>query len=212
MTLNTPHNGAIAIPAHEQVIDDLETLKVLADPLRLRIRELMVQPSTVKQIAAELDIPATKLYYHVNLLEKHGLITVVDSRLVSGIMERVYQVAAYRVQVAPHLLTGSQEDANPLEMSIRSVFDGARQDLLDGLHSGTIDTSETSEVIHGAKVVSLRLSLTEDQARMLFALLDNVIDEFTKISDSNRSQHALNTRPYRLFSAAFPSQPSDASS
>lgn len=212
MTLNTPNNSTIINPEHEQMINDLETLKVLADPLRLRIRELMVQPSTVKQIAAELDIPATKLYYHVNLLEKHGLITVVDSRLVSGIMERVYQVAAYRVQVAPHLLSGSQEETNSLEMSIRSVFDSARQDLLDGLHSGTIDTSETSEVIHGAKVVSLRLSLTEDQARMLFALLDNVIDEFTKISNGNRAQHMPDTRSYRLFSAAFPSQLSDASS
>ncbi len=212
MTLDTSHNGAIAIPAHEQVIDDLETLKVLADPLRLRIRELMVRPSTVKQIAAELEIPATKLYYHVNLLEKHGLITVVDSRLVSGIMERVYQVAAYRVQVAPQLLTRSQEDSDSLERPIRNVFDSVCQDLLDGLHNGTIDTSETSEVIHGAKVVSLRLSLTEDQARTMFALLDNVIDEFTKISNSNRSQHALDTRVYRLFSAAFPTKPLDTSS
>ncbi|MFQ3647980.1 MAG: helix-turn-helix domain-containing protein [Anaerolinea sp.] len=198
------------VPAHEQVINDLETLKVLADPLRLRIRELLAQPSTVKQIAAELGIPATKLYYHVNLLEKHGLIAVVESRLVSGIMERVYQVTAYRVQVAPHLLTGDAQNDDTLTRSIISVFNNARQDLLDGITSGTVDTSTSSEVHQGAKIVSLRMSLTDEQARSLFALIDSVIDEFTKISDSNRDAHAPNTRSYRLFSAVFPTQPPDA--
>lgn len=198
------------VPAHEQIIEDLETLKVLADPLRLRIRELLVQPSTVKQLAAELDLPATKLYYHVNLLEKHGLINVVDSRMVSGIVERVYQVAAYRVQVAPHLLTGSDHGANSLEWSIRSVFDGARQALLDSLRSGAIDTSEASAVHRGAKVVSLQLTLTEEQARALFARVDSLIDEFTQVSDANRATNADDTRLYRYFSAAFPTTtPSD---
>ncbi len=200
------------MPAHEQVINDLETLKVLADPLRLRIRELLVQPSTVKQLAAELGIPATKLYYHVNLLEKHGLITVVESRLVSGIMERVYQVTAYRVQVAAELLTGDAQDDDTLTMSLISVFNNARQDLLNGIASGAVDTSPSSEVHLGAKIVSLRLSLTEDQARSLFALIDSVIDEFTKISDANRTQAVPNTRLYRLFSAAFSTQPPDVPS
>ena len=31
-----------------------------------------------------------RLYYHVNLLEEHGLIRVTDTRLVSGIVERTY--------------------------------------------------------------------------------------------------------------------------
>lgn len=195
------------VPAHEQTIDDVDTLKVLADPLRLRIRELLVQPSTVKQLAAELDIPATKLYYHVNLLEKHGLITVVDTRVASGAMERVYQVTAYRVQVAPHLLTGNAQDDDTLTRSIVSVFNNARQELLNGIANGAVDPSITSEVHHGAKVVSLRLALTDDQARSLFALIDSVIDEFTKISDNNRDQKIVPTRLYRLFSAAFPVQP-----
>jgi DNA-binding transcriptional ArsR family regulator len=210
MTSNSTSNAAAAVPAHEQVINDLETLKVLADPLRLRIRELLAQPSTVKQIAAELGIPATKLYYHVNLLEKHGLITVVESRLVSGIMERVYQVTAYRVQVAPHLLTGDAQNDDTLTRSIISVFNNARQDLLNAIASGAVDASTSSEVHQGAKIVSLRISLTDEQARSLFALIDSVIDEFTKISDSNRDAHAPNTRPHRLFSAIFPTQPPDA--
>lgn len=74
----------------EMMIEDAETLRVLADPLRLRIRELMVRPCTVKQVAAVLGIAPTKLYYHINLLEKHKLIVVVAARVVSGIIEKQY--------------------------------------------------------------------------------------------------------------------------
>ncbi len=41
------------------LISDLETLKVLADPLRLSILEYLVKPSTVKRIAEKLDKPPT---------------------------------------------------------------------------------------------------------------------------------------------------------
>src|SRR5688572_24810596 len=99
------------VPAESYLVTDLETLKVLADPLRLRIRELMGKPTTVKQVAAKLDLPATKLYYHINLLEKHGLIVLVDTRVVSGIIEKHYQVSAQNVRVAKHLLSGG--DGNP---------------------------------------------------------------------------------------------------
>ena len=76
-------------------ITDLESLKVLADPLRLSILEYLMKPSTVKRIAEKLGKPPTKLYYHFNLLEQHGLIQLVDTRVVSGIIEKHYQATAF---------------------------------------------------------------------------------------------------------------------
>ena len=78
------------------MIENLETLKVVADPLRLRILDAFGdKPHTVKQIAKVLEIPPNKLYYHVNMLEEHGLIRVVNTRLVSGIVEKTYRATAY---------------------------------------------------------------------------------------------------------------------
>ena len=54
---------------------------------------------TVKQIAADLKTPIKKLYYHVNLLEEHGLIRITSTRVVSGIIEKQYRVTAYRLSV-----------------------------------------------------------------------------------------------------------------
>src|SRR6266513_2118828 len=82
-------------PAPEMVVSNFDTLKVVADPTRLRILEVLIeQPLTVKQVARKLEIAPTKLYYHVNLLEEHGLLTVTASRVVSGIIEKQYRTTA----------------------------------------------------------------------------------------------------------------------
>src|SRR3954452_18438405 len=97
-------------PQERIVIKDLESLKALSDPLRIQILELMLQGArTVKQIAAELKTTTTKLYYHINLLEQHGLIKVTGTRVVSGIIEKQYRLAAYSIAIDKSLLspTGS---------------------------------------------------------------------------------------------------------
>jgi DNA-binding transcriptional ArsR family regulator len=81
-------------------IEDAETIKALADPLRLRImralgREARRNPRimTVKQLAEELGEPTTKLYRHMNKLLAADLIQVAELRLVGGIVEQQYRVA-----------------------------------------------------------------------------------------------------------------------
>ena len=79
---------------HQKKIDSLETLKVLSDPLRIqlvaaiRARNEQAELATVKYLAERFDRSPKKLYYHINLLEKHQLIEVADTRLVSGIVEK----------------------------------------------------------------------------------------------------------------------------
>jgi DNA-binding transcriptional ArsR family regulator len=47
------------------LIQDVETLKVVADPLRLRLLVLLRdQPQPAKSLAKALDVPIKKLYYH----------------------------------------------------------------------------------------------------------------------------------------------------
>ncbi len=87
-----------------KVIDDLATLRLLSDPLRLRlIEELGVQPTTVKALARAMDMKPNRLYYHVNLLEEHGLVRVTQTRIVSGIVERTYALVARHFAVSEAL-------------------------------------------------------------------------------------------------------------
>jgi len=185
-------------------IDDLDTLKVLADPLRLRIRELMTEPCTVKQVAAELNIPPTQLYYHINLLEKHGLIVLVDTRIVSGIIEKHYQVAARVVRLSRQLLTPSASGGEEaLMMTLDSLFSDTRGDLLDSLHAGALTISDDAPTHKGLTFAASRLALTAEQAADFLERMDALIQEFRDLSEAQRDRDDLQT--YKSLSMVFPS-------
>ena len=84
-------------PLGTRVVSDATALKALSDPLRLRVFHLLMRHAhrswTVKEIAAEVDQPPTKLYHHIKLLEQADLIRDVETRVVSGIVEHRYQTA-----------------------------------------------------------------------------------------------------------------------
>ncbi len=87
-----------------KVIDDLATLRLLSDPLRRALIEKLGEgPTTVKQLARAMDMKPNRLYYHVNLLEDHGLVRVTQTRIVSGIVERTYALVARRFSVSEAL-------------------------------------------------------------------------------------------------------------
>src|SRR6266852_44352 len=121
-------------PAARYQITKLETVRVLADPLRLRLIEAMAaqldHPWSVKELARALAEPPTKLYYHVNMLEEHGLLVVTGSQLVSGILEKRYQLIAASIGVDRALLTAGDTGVDEaLHGVLATIFSTAEQDI-----------------------------------------------------------------------------------
>lgn len=128
------------------VIDDPETLRLIADPLRLRLLELIrQQPRTVTELAALLDVQRTRLYYHIKLLEAHDLIAVDDTRIVSGLTEKRYRVTAYRLTVEKTLLGAPGSGNAPLDVFLSVVLDETAAEIRRSVASGLIDLDRTQE-------------------------------------------------------------------
>ena len=86
------------------LVNNAGSLRAVADPLRIRMGLLLVDaPRTVKEMAAILKVPPTRLYYHVRLLEREGLIRVAKRRMVSGIEERTYETVGDGWTVSPDI-------------------------------------------------------------------------------------------------------------
>src|SRR5581483_6718832 len=132
---------ALLQPAPSVEIDDLEALKIMTDPLRVRIVDLLRQaPATVKQLAAAMESAPRSLYYHINLLERHGLIRVVATRLVSGIQEKTYRATAYLFlfkDLSPAV--GVHDAAHVREVVLSSFFSSTLEEIRDSARAGRID-------------------------------------------------------------------------
>ena len=129
-------------PVGEMVITDVEQLKVIGEPLRLQLIEVMaidpVRGWTAKELAEHLGTKQTKLYHHLALLEEHGFIRVAETRVVSGILEKRYQATAHGYHVDRALLTGAGAES-AVSSAIDAMFDKARSEILAGLRAGALN-------------------------------------------------------------------------
>ncbi|HVU10652.1 MAG TPA: helix-turn-helix domain-containing protein [Phototrophicaceae bacterium] len=176
-----------AQPALLHTITTLEALKVFSDPLRQQIIEALLDGSkTVKQIAAELDLAPTKLYYHVNLLEEHGLIQVTETRIVSGIIEKHYTATAHEYLIERSLLTpGQNASSEGLEVFFDAMVEPIRAEVQRSFKQGVIDTSEDAPEQLKFRMWRAMRQLSDAQAAEFYARLNKLIDEFNALKTGN---------------------------
>ena len=170
-------------PLAERVISDVETLKALSDPVRLRILETMVQAPddawTVKRIARALGVGPTKLYHHIAILEERELIRVAGTRVVSGIIETSYRIAQLNVRLDRSLLSTRPADAGAaaIEEVLRTIFDTARDDVGRALRDGSMGVGDDPSTGRGILRQDLN-RLTRDRAAEFRVRLVALLDEF----------------------------------
>ena len=191
-------------PEDELIIEDLETLKVLSDPLRMQIIELMGdQPRTVKQIAKQLEMTPNKLYYHIKLLDDHGLIRVVETRLVSGIVEKHYQTTAKEITVADGLLSVSKQGEGEISSLISNLLEGTKADFKRSLRARPKEAGRFEDS-YCSNVTRELARLTPEQAKYICKKLEELVKEFEAYhndgDDEGLQTFALTTLFYPSFS------------
>jgi DNA-binding transcriptional ArsR family regulator len=115
------------------MIRDLGQVRALADPLRLRLLGVFSRgPHTTKQVAEILGEKPTRLYHHVEALERAGLIELKETRQKRGTVERYYQAIGTKFTVAESVLSfapGPAGAASPVAAVVASILDTTREEI-----------------------------------------------------------------------------------
>lgn len=170
-------------PEDVRYIGDVETLRALSDATRMRILETMVQRRSpawsVKELAAALQMPQTRLYHHVELLVERDLIRPVERRVVSGIIETRYGVTALSFQLDRSLFAGDTPDGlEVLGQTLAAVFDTARAEVELAIRLGAIDTSRDASPEERMMLQRGVASLTPARATEFRDRLNALITEY----------------------------------
>jgi len=192
-------------PLKERLISDVETLRALSDPVRLRILEVMTaspdETFTVKRLATELATSQTKLYHHVNTLVERELIRVASQRVVSGIIETSYRVGQLELRLDRALLSA---DPTVMHDTLVTFFDGARGDIERGLRSGVISLADDSPVDEKLLMARGLGRLAPEQAAAFRTRLLALFEEFGATVEGT-SVSGPDARPaYGLVLAMYP--------
>jgi DNA-binding transcriptional ArsR family regulator len=193
-------------PDKQYMVTNLETLKVVSDPTRLRVLELLVERSrTVKELSKLLDLAPTKLYYHINLLEQHELIRVVGTRVVSGIIEKQYRTRAHSIELDRSLLAlGTDNRGAAIDKMLQAIFDATREDVRDALKHNLMDLTEEDPKKRTGLTFRLIAKLTPEQSASFQEKLLALVKEYSDLNDYTQDDLPEDCKPYGLTVAFYP--------
>ncbi len=181
------------------LVKDMETLRVMADSLRAQILEMLVrEPLTARQLAAKLDLPTSKMYYHLGLLEKTGVIEVVETTQVGNLLEKIFRAVAENYDVDPALINfRTPEGQDNLARMVDDTLDAVRLDVHRSLEERMRELQNGApEEDRKVMVVRAMTLATPEQARKLFSRLEALMQEFKDLEKGSLPD--VPTRPYSL--------------
>lgn len=189
-------------PRETLQVDDPDALKLLADPFRSRILDLLrAKVHTAKGLAQVLNLSPKKLYYHLKLMEEKGLIRIVSTRIVSGIIEKSYRATAYLFLFGGDLFHSTPNNGSPLPPGMQSVFETTRTQLEISFADGLIEPTADAPI--GRRMLWLwgMQRLSEEQAEAFYSKVEALLEEFDVAEPATESG---TYHDYRLFLALFP--------
>ena len=184
-------------------ISDFDQVKALAHPLRVRILETLAasEPMTTKQVAESLGEKPTRLYHHVDLLQKTGLIRLTHTRQIRGTTEKYYEAIARTFRADEGLFSGetSDDQKSALRQMVHTVFDNTTSELLR-----LVDTHHVGDTLEDEGLLSyIEMHLTQEQVDEVQEKLKGILDHLQSLEDpEDADQDAL--RKYRLTLAHYP--------
>lgn len=177
------------------VIRDLAQLKALADPLRVRILEAFCeQPRTTKQVADRLGEKPTKLYHHVEALDRAGLIELHSTRPNRGTLEKYFLAIARAFKTDPALFSTESDSSSWASLTAEMLERSAAE--IRTLGGGPPDDD-------GSLVVQAKITANREQIEELRGAMQQLLEDFASRAgdDAMPAQGAVD---FQLVIALYP--------
>jgi DNA-binding transcriptional ArsR family regulator len=184
------------------LLGDPAQLRALADPMRIRIlTETIEEPRTVKQLAQSLGVPATRLYYHIKILQRHRMLRIASRRMVGSIQERSYLATARNWNPDPSL-TASALDVSGVLGAMTDLLQAELELAARGDSAAPVGEPQSSLPI----LAFSELWLNDEEMEVIARRLEELLLAYGPQAGRERGGR----RRLRLFLAAYSLSPSRA--
>jgi len=180
----------------------LDQVKALADPLRVRMLGEFADERTTRQVAESMNEKPTRLYHHVDALEKAGLIRMTRTRRNRGTLERYYRAVACSFRADPSLFSpsGTPGGTTSLRRVVTGMLDQTSAELGELIASGHGQRGVQEEGI----VCFLEMRMSPGDVRKVRARIDRLVMRLKDVGEPHSKRAASTERRFRLALTFFP--------
>lgn len=176
----------------------LAEAKVLSDPYRYKVLSYfskMNGPATVKQVADAMGDVPSKVYYHVKKLEKIGILELVRTEEINGIVAKFYELTAenFDIDLSKDYMNLEENNTklmmNEVQKMFSKIYDISKQEVITHLDELSKENKKGK-----ASLAMENLYLTEKEAEEFSNyVLKFINDHKTKIkgNDKIKPHHAF---------------------
>ncbi|MFZ6031373.1 MAG: ArsR/SmtB family transcription factor [Chloroflexota bacterium] len=170
-------------PTSTQTLTTNEQIRAYVNPTRMTILTMLAQDKdSVSGVARQLGVHPANLTHHFKLLEKTGLIKLVEKRETGKNLEKLYRAAAYHFTI--------QAGGPPTSQQVLAL--SILRDSLTAALQALENTSEEQAVLGLLKTVRLRPQDVELFAQKLAGLAQ----EFEAHAAESGNAYSLNLSLY----------------
>ena len=176
--------------ADEILIEDLDEFRVVDNPTRQRILHLARHPRSVGELARAMGVPVTRLYYHVNMLEEHGFLQVVEVRKSGAQLERVYRSRKGVIRPSPALIDRIDDKRKAARVMAGILLDITRAEVETALARNLEGDTGVGSV---ARMV---LQLPDDAVADFTRRLEALVEEMRTVAAAHHGEGAIHSFTY----------------
>jgi|GEM_PF-696491 len=172
-------------------VENLKVYKILFDPLRQKITAVLRasdQAMTVQEIAKQLDIPHSKIHYHMKKLEEIEAVAIDHTEVIKGITAKYYRINYEDINFTP-----SQEDkAYNQAMKHETLKDLKQQEeelfkLMSQSMADTMKRFEDKSKVFGMHFLDEEIYLTFEERGDLYQLVADYLKDHRKKPEDLRA-------------------------
>ena len=180
----------------------MSTAAVLLRPLRARILGELAEPATAAGIARRLDVARQKVGYHLRLLEKEGLVELVEERRQGNCVERVVRATARAYLVSAEALGALAQSADGVQDKVSAA------DLVALAAQGAREVAQLRQQADAAgkkrATLTLQSEITFANAQDRAAFAEDLATTFSRLLAKYHSPDSPKGRTYRLTTFSYP--------
>lgn len=141
-------------------LSKLDEIKAFSVPYRIKILDSMYSfkaPATVKNIADKMKETPAKIHYHIKKMEEAGIVQLIYTENINGIIAKFYEPAAEQYQINHR--SGQTEDKYKVLDETQRVIEAAYNESKNNF----LEQIEKTEIKHNGFVMGNDIYLTQEE-------------------------------------------------